>query len=1252
MSNEIKNTLFRFVSMRAPELSSDFEENPGFVTDKGNSRGAFLDAVNNKTYSTKREALQNAAVTFAQIVPNTPSKVLDVEKIKALSIKMYEFSQWLSKNRFKATEAEIASMAIGVGDINSHMITLWNNLFYQVVTQKDFYAKELIMQLLLANHVVKETGIGTYKDRALAKIVLPKVLFVEDPSVNISASRVLSARSATEAVFANPVMQSLENQSVAQQNIEVLTRLQEELAIAEQAFRKEYQAAYDKEYSAYQQTIKPILDKYNEQVEDAKNQWCNVKDPNTVYNPNDPCQQIPSVPQPDLPEFGFSFTEEMDIKFLSNYLSSQSLDAYESIINPAEDEEETQDNGLQNRGFTFGSFSPGGSTFSSTSSLIAQLLNQNTNNYTQNTVNSGTTTVVIGGTTVAVPNTPSPLQPFEYEIKSRRSGFMSAAIRRLQIMVGIPDASWKITAVQYTMTRNDDTFVVKNSSTVIHHTGYDALMNLSMSGISANLKELSITFQFTNGQTATVVVPNFVLTSIYKGMIKFPVLAESEEEGTPGTPGSSTVDPEQHFIPTGFGLKQIGIADYNKVEQTIQGYVEGEVAHIENIMAREFKEKSTRRLSRREVTETSSSETEREQLTDTSTVDRFEMQSEVAKVIASSKDFSAGVTATYGDPKTFSMSASANFATNNSKEESARQAVTNAKEITERALDRIVSKVKEERIEKVLEEFEENNSHGFDNRKGDKHVVGVYRWVDKVFKNQIVNYGKRLMFEFSIPEPARLHNLAMTTLIDQKKAGAVPEPKNPRTDASHTLENYSQINDARLQYWSGYYNVEVKPMPAEYITVGDSFSIMGGGAAAKLMNTESISGNGKIKIPEGYAAINASGTFTASSDNDSGGNILSLTVGTVRVSNTSRWHSQSISFNSVAIFGFVNEVPVSYTLGNHVAGDITASVGCKLTAEAKAQWQMESFNAIMSAYEEALQKYNEDLAMEANNGVHILGSNPGFYREIENIILRKNCISYIISSSPNAKLTFGKDFYKMNNTTESKLTFENGMINNNADLDKYAAFVKFIEQAFEWEIMSYYFYPFYWANRNNWTTMYQYDQTHDHVFKAFMQSGMARVIVTVRPGFEEAVRYYMQTGQIWNGGEVPVIGDELFMSIVDEMRTTEGEKVGKAWPTRVPTSMTILQAGSIGLNVTKALPFNNEDMEDFEHPEQVPQSSQIEQNTAQVGTSNEEGVRHIENIDLNDGYLQLTTDDSPRQIVAQISVQALKNAIEGTTGPA
>ena len=144
-----------------------------------------------------------------------------------------------------------------------------------------------------------------------------------------------------------------------------------------------------------------------------------------------------------------------------------------------------------------------------------------------------------------------------------------------------------------------------------------------------------------------------------------------------------------------------------------------------------------------------------------------------------------------------------------------------------------------------------------------------------------------------------------------------------------------------------------------------------------------------------------------------------------------------------------------------------------------------------------------------------------------------------------------------------------------------------MEQAFEWEEISYEFYPYYWGSKEDWPSLYQ-SSSDDAQFRAFLQSGMARVVATVRPGFEDAVTFYMSTGKIWNGGEVPVIGDPMYLSVVDEMKETLGEKHGKYWLTRIPTSLTILQAESIGLNVTTALPyFPENNPKECENPEML-----------------------------------------------------------------
>ena len=81
-----------------------------------------------------------------------------------------------------------------------------------------------------------------------------------------------------------------------------------------------------------------------------------------------------------------------------------------------------------------------------------------------------------------------------------------------------------------------------------------------------------------------------------------------------------------------------------------------------------------------------------------------------------------------------------------------------------------------------------------------------------------------------------------------------------------------------------------------------------------------------------------------------------------------------------------------------------------------------------------------------------------------------------------------------------------------------------------------------------------------------MQAGMARVFVTVRPGFENAVMHYMATGQIWNGSQAPVVGNELYMGITEELATQE-YTVDETWETVVPTSLTALQRNGVAIDI-------------------------------------------------------------------------------------
>ena len=173
----------------------------------------------------------------------------------------------------------------------------------------------------------------------------------------------------------------------------------------------------------------------------------------------------------------------------------------------------------------------------------------------------------------------------------------------------------------------------------------------------------------------------------------------------------------------------------------------------------------------------------------------------------------------------------------------------------------------------------------------------------------------------------------------------------------------------------------------------------------------------------------------------------------------------------------------------------------------------------------------------------------------------------------------------------------------NENLDEYTALAKFLEQAFEWSIKDYTFYPYYWANRAEWKKMYL-SESVDPLFRSFLQAGMARVIVTVKPGFEEAVQYFLVTGKVWFGGITPVIGDPLYMSIAQEMREPTGKPQGKYWITRIPTTLTIIQAKSTGLDVDDALPiFIEKNPANCENPDELEKDSAFNAEDVQMVAS-------------------------------------------------
>lgn len=625
----------------------------------------------------------------------------------------------------------------------------------------------------------------------------------------------------------------------------------------------------------------------------------------------------------------------------------------------------------------------------------------------------------------------------------------------------------------------------------------------------------------------------------------------------------TTTDQSEPFVPNSYGKARVlGIMDLLLVEQNLLHYEKGEIAHIENVMVGEIRERKHRRMLTREESTFTETEVTEEKEQDLTSTERYELQVESQKVIEESRSFDAGVTANvYG--VSYDVSAQANIAGSTSESETNSSSSTFARDITTKAVSKITNRTLERRFKRTVEEIEENNLHSFNNTSGEEHIVGVYRWLDKIYEAQVVRYGKRLMLEFIVPEPASFYRFAVQqqpteniTLTKPEQPGYCVGGKlfRPLKAKDITRENYL--------LWANIYNASnITPPPPTYQVVGESF------ATPENIKKEELyyhSEKGKISIPNGYypeiAKVNRD--LIGLNQIISTGAVPILTVQIEDMDLTQKGSS------TVYLSKFSTEsLPITITSGNIINFGITITVFCKLSDAKFEEWQLKTFNAIMEAYNDQKARFESQLETDRiRQGFgNINGKNPLFNRETERTELKKGCITLLTAQR------FELFNAVLKNVRNDKGKYGYPEIVNFDDAHAEGSYIQFFEQAIEWSNMLYVLYPYYWAEKSQWVQLSQLNDD-DALFTKFLQSGSARVQIPIRPGFEFAILTYLQTGLLWQaeGNFIDVnedgMPDELQVSILDELKegvlkpddNSAGKPVGEPWKVRVPTNLVII----------------------------------------------------------------------------------------------
>jgi hypothetical protein len=587
----------------------------------------------------------------------------------------------------------------------------------------------------------------------------------------------------------------------------------------------------------------------------------------------------------------------------------------------------------------------------------------------------------------------------------------------------------------------------------------------------------------------------------------------------------------------------LGIGDLLVVEEELQKYEAGEISYIENVMKTEKRDRVHRQLERTEETITTETEQTEETQRDLQTSDRYELQQEAQNTIQNDTSLDIGVTVS-GSLGPVKTEVNSDFAVSSSTTTSMKSATTYAREVIDKSVEKIIQRVREERTVTTLLEVEETNTHTFDNISGSDHVVGIYRWVNKILKAQVVNYGERLMLEFLVPEPAAFFLYAHSK--HDFEGVKLEKPVDPGSLSP------SEITSITYDTWVSQYNVaDVTPPPALYKVVGVAANAgYQKGLDFDVPVTTTLK---ELQIPSGYAASKAYCHVTKSYVKEKKTDkVLTFAV---RVGNN--LFDKSIVGDTEVRFDnnlgdFASPVPVSVFTQNIAAWTLNLEVLCERTDEAYDAWKLDTYQKIMNAYASLKAAYDRQVS-QAQAAIRLEAPNLSSEakRVIERTELQKSCLT----------LFAGEDFREYN---AMQLTSPRGYPEFSlSEAQAEGSRVQFFQQAFEWDQMTYLFYPYFWGRKKNWVDRLKLDDV-DPVFAGFLKAGYARVVVPVRPAYDDAVLFFLSSdGVIWNGGEAPVLEDELYVSIVDELKKDPGTIEDEPpWEVVLPTTLVILDAQS------------------------------------------------------------------------------------------
>lgn len=682
----------------------------------------------------------------------------------------------------------------------------------------------------------------------------------------------------------------------------------------------------------------------------------------------------------------------------------------------------------------------------------------------------------------------------------------------------------------------------------------------------------------------------------------------------PATLSSVTAQPRSFRVPLSVGaIRPPIVGDLLLVEQQLRCYEMGELADIQSIMLGESRERNMRSLSRTRQSTTSETSSEREQSEDLRTDERFQLSAEARK--AASKEFSidAGVSVSgkYG-PVEVGASTNASFSTSKSSSESSSQEF--AKSVSQQATTRVRDSIKESSSVTFLNETQQTSLQGFNNQEGTGHVNGLYRWVDKVYSARLLNYGRRFMLEFAIPEPAAFFR-GIISNNERELTKDLREPVHPTDVVIRTVsrepviprnKKFASYRDIDAKNYAGlaalYDVVDVFPPPAPKITGAKAIAYPEAMTAAKVTehnaarkelsyvaadNSLTIDADYKLGRVGVYAPRKPSGETDAHEwyadalklgehGNDENSILVQVGVKSFHFRATggnpknidTNFNTTEVVEGGDLLAGVLQpSLPITISCDFEGIFSLTVIYTAFLRDAALDRWKSDTYAAILKGYERKKRQYDQAVqlakskaAAEVETKTYQLRDQQ--YRAIELTEIKRGCVELLTegTASGYSPLAINAD------GLPPVIEFDSGTDANWRSPLANGAVANFFEEAFEWEQATYQFHPYYWTARDRWRDLMEI-AGGDPVFEQFLKAGSARTVVPVRPGYERTMAFFLKTGLIWGGGYLPLFSARDMLEVYNDaekgLQLDPPRQVGPSWDIRVPTNLVIIQPDDV-----------------------------------------------------------------------------------------